>query len=426
MSLPSIPIRIPTPTPIGIGIGIGIGIDPCRGVFGGMSLPSIPIRIPTPTPIGIGIGIGIGIDPCRGVFGGMSLPSIPIRIPTPTPIGIGSLPKDHLTWQVERCISESSRGIGHDVSKAVEVAEAELWGSLGHVPPQTGDSASVGLPMTAQARSSQQSEHEQDGINEAFVSSSIGAPVPYPGSERGRDARPAIVVRGGAVTLPVAHLESVDLELIERELSAKVTQASELFRDAPVIVDLKDVEQQALDVAALVEVMRRHGVVPIAVRGGSGVQQQAARALGMGILQGRPARARSSPSPAAEAPPPLAQERLFTQPVRSGQRVFVANGDLVVVGQVNTGAEVLAAGNIHVYGPLRGRAMAGVSGDVSARILTTCLAAQLVAIAGVYRALEDEDLPAEVREKPAQIALRGDRLVIEPVSLAGDPARKSA
>jgi septum site-determining protein MinC len=97
----------------------------------------------------------------------------------------------------------------------------------------------------------------------------------------------------------------------------------------------------------------------------------------------------------------------------------------VIVGQVNTGAEVFAAGNIHVYGPLRGRAMAGITGDTSARILTTCLAAQLVAIAGVYRALED-DLPSEVREKPAQVLLVGEQLVIEPLAAVGESARKTS
>jgi len=112
-----------------------------------------------------------------------------------------------------------------------------------------------------------------------------------------------------------------------------------------------------------------------------------------------------------------------TQPVRSGQRAFNPAGDLIVVASVNTGAEVLAAGNVHVYGPLRGRAMAGVNGDTQARILTTCMQAELVAIAGVYRSIES-DLPDEVREKPAQIFLTGDRLFIEPLAAVEDPQRK--
>ena len=254
----------------------------------------------------------------------------------------------------------------------------------------------------------------------------MGAPLPRDAPPSGdaerRDAeRPAIVVRGASVVLPVAHVQSADVARIEHELSAKLAQAAALFRDAPLVIDLAEVEQQAVDVAALLTVLRGQGLVPIGVRGGSVQQQAVARQLGLGIVQ-KPKVPRATRQAATQ---PAVRERLVTQPVRSGQRVFVPDGDLVVIGQVNTGAEVLAAGNIHVYGPLRGRAMAGVDGDTSARILTTCLEAQLVAIAGVYRALED-GLPAEVREKPAQVQLVGERLVIEPFSCAGESARKKA
>ncbi len=249
----------------------------------------------------------------------------------------------------------------------------------------------------------------------------MGAPLPHVAPPPGDAERPAIVVRGASVVLPVAHVQSADTARIEHELSAKLAQAAALFRDAPLVIDLAEVEQQAVDVAALLTVLRGQGLVPIGVRGGSAQQQAAARTHGLGIVQ-KPKAPRATRQAATQ---PAARERLVTQPVRSGQRVFVPDGDLVVIGQVNTGAEVLAAGNIHVYGPLRGRAMAGVDGDASARILTTCLEAQLVAIAGVYRALED-GLPAEVREKPAQVQLVGERLVIEPLSFAGEPARKKA
>ena len=255
------------------------------------------------------------------------------------------------------------------------------------------------------------------------MSSSVGTPLPHHAPPPGEAERPAIVVRGASLTLPVAHLHSTDLSLIERELSAKVAQAAKLFHDAPLVIDLTEVERDALDIAGVLYLLRSQGLVPIAVRHGSPQQQATARSQGLGIVQGRKAAART-PSWRAPTQSP-ARERLITQPVRSGQRVFAAHGDLVVVGQVNTGAEVLAAGNLHVYGPLRGRAMAGVSGDTSARILTTCLEAQLVAIAGVYRALED-DLPPEVREKPAQVLLAGERLLIEPLLFAGEPARKTS
>ena len=248
----------------------------------------------------------------------------------------------------------------------------------------------------------------------------MGTPSLHVSSLPGASQRPAIVVRGTSIVLPVAHLQSADVALIDRELSAKVAQAADLFRDAPLVIDLTEVERESLDLAALLKVLRGHGLVPIAVRGGGVRQQSAARQQGLGIVQGRKGPDRATPRTPAH---PAAQERLIVQPVRSGQRVLASNGDLVVLGQVNTGAEVLATGNIHVYGPLRGRAMAGVAGDDSARILTTCLEAQLVAIAGVYRALED-GLPPELRERPAQVRLDGEQLVIEPLSIAGESPRK--
>ncbi len=253
------------------------------------------------------------------------------------------------------------------------------------------------------------------------MSASMDTPLPHMDSSTGDIERVAVVVRGSSVMLPIAHLQSADIACIERQLSTKSAQAAALFRDAPLVIDLGEVEEASLDIGALLQVLRRGGLVPIAVRGGSAQQQAAARAQGLGVVQRRKAPTQATPPHAPSQP--AARERLITQPVRAGQRVFVPNGDLVVIGQVNTGAEVLAAGNIHVYGPLRGRAMAGFTGDADARIITTCLEAQLVAIAGVYRALED-DLPPEVCKQPAQVLLVDERLVIEPLAFTGESARK--
>ena len=239
---------------------------------------------------------------------------------------------------------------------------------------------------------------------------------------------PPLVIRGFSVTLPIAQLTSPDVGSITAALTEKVAQAGDLFRDAPIVIDLKEIGEADVDLSALVRAFQAHGMRPVAVGNATARQQDGAGAGGWAILTGGGTMGRyAAPAMAvAEAPPdePVAV-RLVTQPVRSGQRVYVARGDLVVVGQVNTGSEVLAAGNVHVYGPLHGRAVAGVRGDTTARILTTCFAAQLVAIAGVYRALED-DMPAEVREKPAQVFLAGDRLVIEPLAVGSEHGRKTA
>lgn len=118
-----------------------------------------------------------------------------------------------------------------------------------------------------------------------------------------------------------------------------------------------------------------------------------------------------SPAPLARAPQ-SASALVITKPLRSGQRVYARNSDLIVIGMVSQGAEVIADGNIHVYGPLRGKAMAGARGDASARIFTTELDAELLAVAGVYRVVEAR-LDASLRNRPALVRLDGDSLRIE-------------
>jgi septum site-determining protein MinC len=105
---------------------------------------------------------------------------------------------------------------------------------------------------------------------------------------------------------------------------------------------------------------------------------------------------------------------VIDKPLRSGQRVYAKGADLIVLAVVSFGAEVIADGNIHVYAPLRGRALAGALGDTAARIFTTCMEPQLLSIAGIYRTTETE-LPAAVLGKPAQVRLDGEKLVVEPL-----------
>src|SRR6218665_3405114 len=102
-------------------------------------------------------------------------------------------------------------------------------------------------------------------------------------------------------------------------------------------------------------------------------------------------------------------------PLRSGQQAYARGADLVVLAAVSFGAEVIADGHIHVYAPLRGRAIAGARGNTEARIFCTCLEPQLLSIAGIYRTIET-DLPGAVRGKPAQVRLEGEKLIIEPLA----------
>ena len=118
--------------------------------------------------------------------------------------------------------------------------------------------------------------------------------------------------------------------------------------------------------------------------------------------------------PEAAAPPLGAPTMVIDKPLRSGQRVYARGGDLVVLAVVSFGAEVIADGSIHVYGPLRGRAIAGARGNTEARIFSTCMEPQLVSIAGIYRTTETP-LPANVLGLPAQVRLDGEKIRVEPL-----------
>ncbi|MEG2632651.1 MAG: septum site-determining protein MinC, partial [Comamonas sp.] len=160
---------------------------------------------------------------------------------------------------------------------------------------------------------------------------------------------------------------------------------------------------------------------PVAVRGGSPAQMEAAHEAGlMAAPDAMPAR--STPVEVREVirevevvreiPAPMADAMVIDRPLRSGQQVYARGTDLVVLGMVSYGAEVIADGNVHVYAPLRGRAVAGARGKTDARIFSTCMEPQLLSIAGVYRAI-DTALPADVAGKPAKVRLEGDKIIIE-------------
>lgn len=227
-------------------------------------------------------------------------------------------------------------------------------------------------------------------------------------------------IKGGSIHLPILRLFSGDADVVAEQLRHKVRQAPDFFRNAPIIVDLHDLAEPEVlvDFPQLVLVMLECGLVPIGVRGGSEEQQQAASAADLAVLADSkhdpvhhhphvPA-ARSTP---AKPPEPAPNSRLIEQPVRSGQRIYAAGGDLVVLAQVSAGAEIMADGNIHVYGALRGRAMAGVQGNLNSRIFCQDLQAELIAIGGHYKV--SENLDESVRGKPVQIYFRDNALIIE-------------
>jgi septum site-determining protein MinC len=236
-------------------------------------------------------------------------------------------------------------------------------------------------------------------------------------------------LKSASLTLVTLVLRTTDLDELGVELERRFGNAPNLFDRDPLVIDLSAVAGATgtLDIDGLVALLKRYKLLPLAVRGGTATQTQVAVAAGLAeapqdvapppprtVLAATPAGAPAeTPAAAAE---PKAATLIIDRPLRSGQQVYARGGDLVVLAAVNFGAEVLADGCIHVYGPLRGRAIAGAKGDSEARIFSTCMEPQLVSIAGTYRTT-DTALPADVHGKPAQVRLSGDKLLVEALKL---------
>lgn len=267
-------------------------------------------------------------------------------------------------------------------------------------------------------------------------------------------------------------LKTPELDALAQALASRFGDTPGLFEHEPLCVDLSALrESEAVpDFEALIALLRQYGFNPMAARGGNPAQMAAAQAAGLAeapdhaparaaapaaepvaadaaadapagppaaagasterdaVLE-EPAAVEASPAPAApaEAPapaaePPAVPERavpatlIIDKPLRSGQQVYARGADLIVLAVVSFGAEVIADGHIHVYAPLRGRALAGARGNTQARIFATSMEPQLVSIAGTYRTTE-AGMPAGVAGQPAQVRLEGDKLIFEPLKL---------
>ncbi|MCU5787203.1 septum site-determining protein MinC [Alloalcanivorax marinus] len=217
--------------------------------------------------------------------------------------------------------------------------------------------------------------------------------------------------KGRMLMMTVLHLKDLDPNTLHREVGRRLEDAAQWLRDAPVVIDVaapEDVNQ--IELLSAVDTLRGLGVNLVALARNAHLDADTAAMLGLGSISlagGRDV-ARAEPAPASEAAPAGAAETLLVeQPVRSGQQIY-SRGDLIVLAPVSTGAELLAEGHIHVYNTLRGRALAGVRGDTSARIFCQDLDAELVSIAGHYRVAED--LPDNQRRKAVQITLDGDAM----------------
>lgn len=218
-------------------------------------------------------------------------------------------------------------------------------------------------------------------------------------------------LKGSMVTLTILELNSFDPDNFCSELNERVSQAPMFFRDMPLLISLEKFSGNDIDFIQLKQICIENGLVPLAVRGGSETLQ--AKALDADLPkiplietgtrdeelqpksevaseQSKVTADNTSKTQADVEPKDVKrQSKLIDQPVRSGQRVYAPGADLIIMAAVSAGAEILADGHIHVYGPLRGRALAGVNGDMNARIFCHSLEAELISIAGFYKTSED-------------------------------------
>jgi len=239
-------------------------------------------------------------------------------------------------------------------------------------------------------------------------------------------------LRSATLSVIAMVLRTADLDALEAELEQRASEAPGLFDDEPVAIDLSKIRDadDTIDFDGLLALLRRYRIVPIAARGGSAEQMEAAKAAGLieAPESSRPSFENSTPAPlvvetvvekTVEVQLPPLPPLVVDKPLRSGQQVYARDRDLIVLALVSHGAELIADGSIHVYAPLRGRALAGAGGNVDARIYTLSMQAQLLSIAGYYRTI-DEPLPDDLAGRPAMVRLDGDAVQIEPLSTSPD------
>jgi septum site-determining protein MinC len=215
----------------------------------------------------------------------------------------------------------------------------------------------------------------------------------------------------------ILQMTRYDLDQLAEQIVATVSRAPNFFLGSPVVIDLEAVQAQGeLDFSRLKQILINANLVPVGVRGGSSEQHVAAVTAGIPVIA--VGKTKSTPSTDSSNKKNIIGEhqpaKIVTTPIRSGVQVYAKDADLIVIAPVSPGAELLADGNIHVYGPLRGRALAGVSGNTQARIFCRTLEAELVAIAGYYLVKEDmQNLPAHA--STVQIFLENEHVRIETV-----------
>lgn len=267
--------------------------------------------------------------------------------------------------------------------------------------------------------------------------------------------KPCFELKGSLFTLTVLQLFEDDLSLLETQLKERIKMAPGFFNHTPLVIDLHELpkDKQELDFFELRELLLSLSIIPVGVKGADKSLYIRLEAAGMAVLAEAKTPRKKTPdaSPKQEFPKPEVQNqetesndesdaekelesapeqapeqpasgqpapkstnraaKIVKQTIRSGQQIYAPGGDLVIIGSVSTGAEILADGNIHVYGTLRGRALAGVQGNQAASIFCHSLQAELISIAGIY--LLSEDIQEDKIGASVQIYMKDEKIQME-------------
>ncbi|RFC39595.1 MAG: septum site-determining protein MinC [Candidatus Nitrotoga sp. CP45] len=273
-------------------------------------------------------------------------------------------------------------------------------------------------------------------------------------------AEPAFKLKIANLSLFVLYVNTTDMAQLKNQLDTRVNKTHNFFSNTPVALDLSAIANSNIspDFADLMSFMLDHGMHATGVIGGSTEQREAAVQSGLGLFPDtivKPtvktapipttapsitpnAEKNNAPelpefgltietnnsnvldsdtqrqNPVSQVPPTFRPTMIINKPVRTGQRIYAEGSNLVVLGVVNAGAELIADGDIHIYAPLRGRAIAGAQGNENARIFVHSLEAELISVAGCFKVFEN-GIPENLRGKPVQVHLNGSDLIIQPL-----------
>lgn len=266
-------------------------------------------------------------------------------------------------------------------------------------------------------------------------------------------ARKPLEIKISTVVAVAALLGETDYSTLSAALTQITGGTPDYFEDEFTLLDFSVTDPQpeagSIDWPQLIALFKSHGLNPVAVRNAPSALEEEIRSHGLAIdsmptpvsaaqpsatlaqeqtqltldhdTKPAPAPVVAAPTPVQPAPlqpAPIAavNTMIIDTPVRTGQRIYARGADLVLMAMVNAGAEVIADGSIHAYAPLRGRALAGASGNTNARIFAMVMEAELVSIAGVYKTFE-QGWPGNLVKKPVQVMLLDDKLEMRPISI---------